>query len=319
MKKTFSLLALAALFSLAGLSVQVQAQEFKAPIRLIVPYGAGGSTDVMARAVAPTLSRELGQPVIVENKPGANGQIGSQYVKTAPADGTVFLFTLDHSVVIVPLVTPNVPYTVKDFLPVGKAGRFQWVFATPLSGPASTLREFIELARKDPAYRNFGVAVTGGPPQVMGDAISRKAGVEMTVLPFAGAAPLMPLVMGGQIAAGVVGVAEGISMQKGGRVRLLGISGSRRYASLPDVPTFAELDMPGVQLGTLYSVFAPLGLPLPMAQRFNRALKLAVEDPKLVERAHDMSIELESSASLEDAAREIRDIAAFWEKSLKPN
>jgi tripartite-type tricarboxylate transporter receptor subunit TctC len=317
MKKTISLLALAAVLSLAGLSAR--AQEFKAPIRLIVPYGAGGSTDVMARAVAPTLSRELGQPVIVENKPGANGQIGTQYVKTAPGDGTVFLFTLDHSVVIVPLVTPNVPYSVKDFLPVGKAGRFQWVFATPLSGPAGTLPEFIELARKDPAFRNFGVAVMGGPPQVMGDAISRKAGVEMTVLPFAGAAPLMPLVMGGQIAAGVVGVAEGISMQKGGRVRLLGISGSRRYASLPDVPTFAELDMPGVQLGTLYSVFAPLSLPLPMAQRFNRALRLAVEDPKLVERAHDMSIELESSASLEDAAKELHDIAVFWEKAMKPH
>ena len=105
-KKTSFLLALA--LGLAAAPMLAAAQDFKAPIRLIVPYGAGGSTDAMARAVGPTLSKELGQPVLIENKPGANGQIGTQFVKTAPGDGTVFLFTLDHSVVIVPFVTPGV-------------------------------------------------------------------------------------------------------------------------------------------------------------------------------------------------------------------
>ena len=127
--------------ALAGLvcTSPAMGQDFKQTIRLIVPYGAGGTTDVMARAVAPTLAKELGQSVVVENKPGANGQIGTQYVKTAPADGSVFLFTIDFSVVIVPMITPNVGYTPQDFLPVGKVGRFQWVFVTPLTGPAKTL------------------------------------------------------------------------------------------------------------------------------------------------------------------------------------
>jgi len=291
-------------------------QDFKGPIRLIVPYGAGGSTDVMARAVAPTLSRELGQPVFIENKPGANGQIGTQYVKTATADGSTFLFTLDHSVVIVPLITPNVGYSaLKDFQAVGKVGRFQWVFTTPIAGPAKTLPEFIDLARRDPSLRNVGVPIIGGVPQIMGEAVAKKVASDMTVVPFAGAAPLMPQLMGGQISAGIVGVGEALSMSKSGKVRLLGISGSKRSSILPDVPTFDELGMPGVTLGTLYSVFAPKDLPRALAERFNKALALAVADPKVVQRSSEMSIELES-VSLDDAQREITTVAEFWRRAL---
>jgi tripartite-type tricarboxylate transporter receptor subunit TctC len=283
---------------------------------LVVPYGAGGSTDVMARAVAPTLSRELGQPVLIENKPGANGQIGTQYVKTAAADGSTFLFTLDHSVVIVPLITPNVGYSpLKDFQAVGKVGRFQWVFTTPLAGPAKTLPEFIDLARRDSNLRNVGVPIIGGVPQIMGEAVSKRVAADMTVIPFAGAAPLMPQLMGGQIAAGIVGVGEALSMSKSGKVRLLGISGIKRSSILPDVPTFDELGMPGVTLGTLYSVFAPKDLPRALAERFNKALALAVADPKVGQRAHEMSIELES-VSLDDAQREITTVAEFWRRAL---
>ena len=304
-----------ALGSLAWIS-PVAAQDFKSTIRLIVPYGAGGTTDVMARAVAPTLSRELGQSVVVENKPGANGQIGTQFVKAAPADGSVILFTIDFSVVIVPLITPNVGYAPQDFLPVGKVGRFQWVFVTPLTGPAKTLPEFIELARRDPSLRNYGVPIVGGVPQIMGEAVAKKADVTMTVVPFAGAAPLMPQLMGGQLSAGIVGVGEALSMSKSGKVRLLGISGSKRSPSLPEVPTFDELAMPGVQVGTLYSAFAPKGLPLPMAERFNKALRLAVTEPQFINRAQEMSIEVESS-TLEESQREVTQLTDFWQRALK--
>ena len=305
--------------ALAGLvcTSPTTAQDFKQTIRLIVPYGAGGTTDVMARSVAPTLSKELGQPVVVENKPGANGQIGTQYVKTAPADGSVFLFTIDFSVVIVPMITPNVGYAAQDFLPVGKVGRFQWVFVTPLSGPAKTLPEFIELARRDESIRNYGVPIVGGVPQIMGEAVASKAGVAMTVVPFAGAAPLMPQLMGGQLAAGVVGVGEALSMAKSGKVRLMGISGKKRSSSLPEVPTFDELGMPGVQVGTLYSAFAPKGLPRPLAERFNKALRLAVADPQFESRTQELSIESEST-NLEDTQREITALTEFWQRALKP-
>ena len=315
MKNAKKLILSLALGSLAWASAAI-GQEFKGPIRLIVPYGAGGSTDVMARAVAPTLSKELGQPVVIENKPGANGQIGTQYVKTAPADGTTFLFTLDHSVVIVPLITANVGYSaLKDFLAVGKVGRFQWVFTTPIVGPAKTLPEFIDLARRDPSLRNYGVPIIGGVPQIMGEAVAKKVSTDMTVIPFAGAAPLMPQLMGGQIAAGIVGVGEALSMSKSGKVRLLGISGNKRSVILPNVPTFDELGMPGVTLGTLYSVFAPKDLPRVLAERFNKALALAVADPKVEQRAHEMSIELEA-VGLDDAQREIATVADFWQRAL---
>ncbi len=317
MKKNASLLlALALGLSMGPLGAA--AQDFKVPIRLIVPYGAGASTDAMARAVAPTLSKELGQPVVVENKPGANGQIGTQFVKSAPADGSVLLFTLDHSVLIVPIVTPGVNYSAKDFQNVGKAGRFQWVFTTPLSGPAANLSEFIAAAQSDASLRNYGVPIVGGVPAIMGEAIAKKAGVTMTVVPFAGAAPLMPQLMGGQLAAGIVGVGEALSMSKSGKVRLMGISGKKRSSILPDVPTFEELGMPGVQLGTLYSVFAPKDLPLPMAEKINAALRLAIKDPQVIHRAQEMSIELES-ATLAESQREIREVATFWERALKPN
>lgn len=317
MKNNISL-QLAVALGLSVASMLAAAQDFKGPIRLIVPYGAGGSTDVMARAVGPTLSRELGQPVLIENKPGANGQIGTQYVKTAPGDGTVFLFTLDHSVVIVPFIAPNVSYTIKDFQNVGKVGRFQWVFVTPISSPAASLPEFMTATKQDPLQRNFGVPIIGGVPQIMGDAFSKKAGVDMTVVPFAGAAPLMPQLMGGQLASGIVGVGEALSMFKSGKVRLLGISGEKRSAILPDVPTFEELGLPGVKLGTLYSVFAPKSLPHSMAERMNAALRLAVKDAKVMNTAHEMSIELEST-TLEESQQEIQEVATFWSRTMKQN
>ena len=316
MKALFSTVISAAVVATC-FSAAVYAQDFKHPIRLIVPYGAGGSTDVMARQVAPILSKELGQPVIIDNKPGANGQIGTQFVKTAPADGSNFLVTLDHSVVIVPLVTPNVPYSAKDFQVVGKIGRFQWVFVTPLSGPAKTLPEHIELARRDPNLRNYGVPIVGGVPQIMGEAVATKVGFTLTPVPFAGAAPLMPQLMGGQLSSGIVGVGEALSMSKSGKVRLLGISGNKRSSILPDVPTFEEMGMSGVRLGTIYTVFAPKDLPQPMAEKFNKALRLAIADPKMEQRAQDMSIELES-AGLEETQRELGTVADFWQRALKP-
>jgi len=315
MKKTLTNLLIAAMTAMA-VGPFAHAQEFKQTIRLIVPYGAGGSTDVMARAVAPTLAKELGQSVVIDNKPGANGQIGSQYVKTAPADGSAFLFTLDHSVIIVPQITPNVPYGPKDFMPVGIAGRFQWVLVTPLNGPAKTLPEFIEAARKDPALRNYGVPIVGGVPQIMGEAVAKKVDSGMTVIPFAGAAPLMPQLMGGQLSAGIVGVGEALSMHKTGKVRLLGISGNKRSSILPDVPTFEEMGLPGVRLGTFYTVYAPKDLPKSMAERFNKALRLAVADPAVEKRAQEMSIELHSPA-LEDTQREMASVADFWQRAQK--
>ena len=317
MKSAFKHLLGLALAGLVCTSPAV-AQDFKQTIRLIVPYGAGGTTDVMARAVAPTLSKELGQSVVVENKPGANGQIGTQFVKTAPADGSVFLFTIDFSVVILPMITPNLGYTPQDFLPVGKVGRFQWVFVTPLTGPAKTLPEFIELAGRDESIRNYGVPIVGGVPQIMGEAVGKKAGVKLTVVPFAGAAPLMPQLMGGQLAAGIVGVGEASSMAKSGKVRLLGISGSKRSPLLPDVPTFDELGMPGVQVGTLYSAFAPKALPRPLAEKFNKALRDAAAQPQFKSQAHDLSIEVESS-DLQETQREITALTDFWQRAMKSN
>lgn len=150
------------------------AQEASGPIKIVVPFAAGGATDAAARHIGPKLAKELGRTVIIENKPGASGQLGSAYVKAAPADGSTYLLALDHSVVVVPLITPTAGYdAVKDFVPAGQVSRFQWTFAVPLSSPATTLGEFVELVRKNPAQGNYGVPLQGGVPDIIGAAISR--------------------------------------------------------------------------------------------------------------------------------------------------
>ncbi len=151
------------------------AQDANGPIKIVVPFAAGGATDAAAHHIAPKLAKELGRPVIIENKPGASGQLGSAFVRAAPADGSTYLLALDHSVVVVPLITHTAGYdAVRDFVPVGQVLRFQWTFAVPTSCPATTLGEFVELVRKNPAHGNYGVPLQGGVPDIIGAAISKR-------------------------------------------------------------------------------------------------------------------------------------------------
>jgi tripartite-type tricarboxylate transporter receptor subunit TctC len=190
--------------------------------------------------------------------------------------------------------------------------RFQWVFVAPASSSAATLPEFIDQAKTNVALRQYGVPIIGGTPQMMGEAVAKRLGYPMTMVPFSGAAPLMPLLMGGQINAGVVGAGEAASLKKSGKVRLLAISGEKRSSVMPEVPTFEELGVPGVKLGSLYSLFAPKELPRAMAERVNKALQKSVTDPKVLKLAHESSLELETS-SLTEFQHEMADIDKFWQ------
>ena len=306
-----TLLAAVAALTLAA---PVYAQDFKGPIRIVVPFAAGGATDAVARLLAPRLSKELGQQVIVENKPGASGQLGSAAVKASPADGSTFLLALDHSVVIVPLITPTAGYdAMKDFMPVGQVARFQWTFAVPDSSPAKTLADYVEMVRKEPIKGNYGVPLQGGVPDIIGAAISRKANVKMEPIPFGGSAQLMPQLIGGQLASGVTGEPEGVQMLKGGKVRILAISGGKRSGLLPAVPTFEELGFAGVNVNSFNAFFAPKGLPRPLAEKFNAALRTALADPEVKQRIADMSLEL-APTDLDQSAAELQKSYDFWHR-----
>ena len=294
------------------LATAASAQDFKGPVRIVVPFAAGGATDALARLLAPGLGKALGQQIIIDNRPGASGQIGTAAVKAAPPDGSTFLLALDHSVVVVPLITPAAGYdAVKDFVPVGQVARFQWTLAVPAGSPARTLSEFVEVVRKDPKQGNYGVPLTGGVPDIIGAAISRKADVRMEPVPFGGSAQLMPQLIGGQLASGVTGEPEGVQMLRGGKVRILAISGGKRSSLLPDVPTFEELGFTGVNVNSFNAFFAPKGLPRPTAEKFNAALRGVLKEPEVEQKIREMSLEL-APTDLEQSARELAKSYEFW-------
>jgi tripartite-type tricarboxylate transporter receptor subunit TctC len=301
----------------AGLLVStvVIAQEFKSPIKIVVPFAAGGATDAAARLLAPGLSKQLGQPVLIENKPGASGQLGTAFVKNAPADGSTFLLALDHSVVVVPLMTSTANYdAIKDFVAVGQVARFQWTFAVPVTSPAKNLNEFVEHVRKDPNQGNYGVPLQGGVPDIIGISLSRKANIKMEAVAFGGSAALMPQLLGGHLASGVTGEPEGLQMLKGGKVRILAISGGKRSSFLPSVATFEEQGYPGVNVNSFNAFFAPKALPRPLAERFNAALRITLNDKEVQQKIQEMSLEL-TPADLEESAREVAKSYDFWRRA----
>jgi tripartite-type tricarboxylate transporter receptor subunit TctC len=291
------------------------AQDFKTPIRIVVPFAPGGATDALARLLGPRLGKELNQTVIVDNRPGASGQIGTAAVKAAPADGSTFLLALDHSVVVVPLITPTAGYdAVRDFVPVGQVARFQWTFAVPLTSPAKSLPEFVDMVRKDPQSGNYGVPLQGGVPDIIGAAITRKANVKMESIAFGGSAQLMPQLIGGQLASGVTGEPEGVQMARGGKVRILAISGGKRSSLLPEVPTFEELGFTGVDVNSFNAFFAPKGLPPVLAEKFNAALRAVLKDAEVQARIKEMSLDL-APTDLNQSAAELAKSYAFWNEA----
>lgn len=291
--------------------------SFKAPIRIIVPYAAGGGADSAARIVGPGLSKELGQPVVIENRPGASGQIGTQLVQTSAPDGQNILLGVDHSLIIVPLTQPNVKYDASDFVPLGQAIRTYWTLLVPPNAPYKDFKEYIAANKKDPLLRSYGVPLTGGAPGTVGNAIGKYAGVAMTEVPYQGSAPVLQNVMGGQVPAGVTGMPEAATSHKSGKAKVIAVTGAARTPLLPDVPTFKELGADGLEFYTFVGFFAPKGFPPQMAQEFNAALRKTLADPAVQEKITALGLQ-PAPQTLEEAQKEVSDIARFWKTTLPP-
>jgi tripartite-type tricarboxylate transporter receptor subunit TctC len=300
----------------ASYSAVASAQDSKT-VRIVVPFPPGGATDTLARTIAPKLSRELAQPVIVENRAGASGQIGTSFVKSATPDGTTYLFSTDHTIVAVPLLIPKAGYdALSDFVAVGQVARFQLALSvSPVTG-AKSLPEFADYARANPGRANYGLPVVGGFPSMVGIAITKKIGVPMTAVPYNGSGPVVADVAAGQVSAGVTGLADAMPMFTGGRVRVVAVSGTKRSSVAPDVPTFEELGYSGLTANAWYAFFAPKALPAAIAERFNQALAKALTEPDVKQKIADLSTEL-APTSLPEADRELRSAAAFWAEAAK--
>jgi tripartite-type tricarboxylate transporter receptor subunit TctC len=307
---------LLALFCLAVATAQAQDYPTRA-IRLIVPFTPGGVTDTSARVVADRLAARLGQQVVVENRPGASGNIGTQLVAQAAPDGYTLVLGFDGTMVINPWVFPNIPFdTVKDFVPVTKLGDATLIMVAHPSVPANNMRELIALAKAKPGTLSYGTSGTGGTPHLAGELLNQRAGITLTHVPYKGGGQALGDVVGGQIPLVYTAIASAQQYVKSGRLKALGVSGAKRAGSMPDVPTFQESGLDGFVVDSWVGVFAPAKTPRAIVDRLQRELAAVLAMPEVRERYAVLGIEPVGNTS-EQFGEQIRVDLAKWEKVVK--
>lgn len=281
-------LFLAGLFTtLAGLA---QAQG-NAPVRILVGFPPGGGTDAIARTLADKLKDQLGVPVVVENRAGAGGQIAAQALKAAPADGHTFFLSHDHSISILPLVTKNPGFDpAVDFVPVAGFATFANALAVSGGTPAKSVPEYVGFVQQNGGKDTVGVPAPASIPEFLVGMIASKYKLDLQAAPYRGSAPLMADMLGNQIKSGVASIPDFIENHKAGKLRIVAVIGDKRQAILPDVPTFAELGIAGLEELPYYGIFAPAGTPAPVLEKFNQALARVVAMPDVREKLTAMGL-----------------------------
>jgi tripartite-type tricarboxylate transporter receptor subunit TctC len=254
-----SLLALAASLFLS----LAHAQSYPAkPIRIIVPYAPGGTSDILARQIGPKLTAAWGQPVIVENKPGANGNVGADFVAKSAPDGYTLLLTDLGGLVISASVYPKLPFDpAKDFSPVVMVSYSPHVLAVHPSVKATNVKELIALAKANPGKLNFAISGLGGAPQLAGIEFAQRTGVNWTYIPYKGGSDAVAAVVAGQADVLFNGMLATWPSVQGGRLKAIAISSAQRMPSAPDTPTVAEQGLPGFETGSFQGVVGPKGIP----------------------------------------------------------
>ncbi len=273
------LLAVAAV--LAGGPVAAQQSYPNKPIRFIVPFAAGGSTSVLARLVGDRLTKSWGQQVLVDNRPGGNTVIGTQFVVKSPADGyTILMGTASH--VTYPLLTPAPYDAIKDFATVATLGRSEYLIALHPSVPAGNLKEFIAYAKSRPGQLNFASPGGGGLGHLAGELFNIVAAVQLQHVPYKGAAPAVTDLLGGQVQVSFVTPINVLSQIQAGKLKAFAITGKNRLESLPQVPTFAEAGLPGFEMTVWFGVLAHAATPRDIIMKLNSEINsfLAVPEVK---------------------------------------
>lgn len=314
------LAAAAVLVAAAAAPLPAVAQKASWPertIRLIVPFAPGGVTDTSGRLIADELSRRLGQQVVVENKPGASGNIGTQLGAEAPADGHTLVLAFDGTMVINPHVFPKVPFdTLKDFAPVGKIGDAVLILVAHPDVKAKTLGEVIELSKSDPNGLSYGTSGTGGTPHIAGELLKQRTGARLTHIPYKGGGQAMSDLLGGNIPLVYTAVAGAHAHVKAGKLRAIAVSSAQRTASLPEVPTFVESGVPDFVVNSWVGLLAPAKTPPEIVGRLNEALNAALKDPTVREKLGVMGIEA-SPGSPEAFAEQMREDLGRYAKVVE--
>lgn len=276
------------------------------PIKLLVGFPPGGGTDAIARVLADKLKDELGQTVVVENKPGAGGQIAAQTLKAAPADGTTLFVSHDHTVTILPLVMKNPGFDpATDFVPVAGFATFVNAFAVSAGTPAKSVTDYVTWVKAQGQGKgSVGIPAPASTPEFLVKLLAQTYSLDLVAAPYRGSAPMMADMLGNQIAAGVASVPDFIENHKAGKVRVVAVLGGQRQAALPDVPTFSELGLKGLEDMPFYGLFAPAGTPKTELDRISEALNKALTKADVKERLSNMGLTVGFMSGAQLAERE---------------
>jgi tripartite-type tricarboxylate transporter receptor subunit TctC len=276
-----SLLALAAAAALPAAHAQTPAFPSK-PITIIVPYAPGGTNDILARAVATRMTTTMGQPVVVENRPGASGNVGAQFVARSSPDGYTVLTAPSGILAISKWVYPHLQYDPeRDFAPITLAGRVPNVLLVHPSVPATTMQELVQYARGNPNRLSFASMGSGTSGHLSGEMFKMLAGLELQHIPYKGSAPALNDLLGGHVHMMFDNLPTALPLVKGGKLRAFAVTSATRSPLLPDVPTLAEAGVPGFDATAWFGFVAPAGTPVPILERLNKEVVSALNDRKL--------------------------------------
>ncbi|HWL73783.1 MAG TPA: Bug family tripartite tricarboxylate transporter substrate binding protein [Burkholderiaceae bacterium] len=307
---------LCALVLFATLSDAALAQASKT-VRILVGFPPGGGTDAIARTLAEKLKDELGTSVIVENRPGAGGQIAAHALKSAAPDGTTFFISHDHTISILPLVMKNPGFDpAKDFVPVAGFATFVNALAVSASTPAKNFSDYVAWVKSQGGKSAIGIPAPASVPEFLVKVIGDRYGLDLVSAPYRGSAPMIADMLSNQIPAGVGSVPDFIENHLAAKLRVIAVLGSARQAALPDVPTFAELGLSGFEDVPYYAFFATAGTPQAAIDQFSAALSKVTALPDVRDRLTRWGLTVQFMPQAQLAARE-RAYSQTWAQIIK--
>ncbi len=254
------------------------------PIRIVVPFPPGGSVDTVARSIAPQLQAQLGQPVVIENRPGASSVIGAQHVKQAKPDGYTILLNASLQMANPPLMTTVTYDPINDYVPITQIGALPQLVVVRADGPYKTMADLVNDAKKRPGEVTWAIAAFGAAGHLACELVNVQAKVQMPIIPYKGGGPALTDLMGGHVAAMIEPMASAYPQVQSGRLRALAVTSEKRLPSLPDLPTVAESGYPGFDMPSWYGLWAPAGTPKSVVDRIQREVHKALLVPAVEEK-----------------------------------
>jgi tripartite-type tricarboxylate transporter receptor subunit TctC len=301
----------------AGLVCTLGLAQAQSTTRILVGFPPGGGTDAIARIIGERLQVDLGHPVVVDNKPGAGGQLAAQALKAATADGNTLFLSHDHSITILPMVTKNPGYdSAKDFVPVAGFATFVNAFAVSNGTPAQSFKAYVDGVKASGGKGSVGIPAPASVPQFLVQVIAQQNGLDLVAAPYRGSAPMMSDMLGNQIPAGVASIPDFIENHKAGKLRVVAVMGSQRQAAMPEVPTFSELGLKGFEDVPYYGLFAPAGTPKAAIDRIAGAVQKAIAQPDVRDKLTAMGLTVGFMTGEQLGVRE-QAYGKVWAKIIK--